>query len=309
MRTSYKYYFICVLFLFACKQESKKTIPTNLPEPDPVVEILTQAMDFQAPDTIRSGWQHIRYKNASPETHFVIFEKYPEGKDITDAEKEVVPPFQEGMEHILAGEQDSAMVAFGKLPTWFSEIVFMGGTGMIGPGRVAESTVYLEPGYYVMECYVKMPDGTFHSAMGMIEPIIVVSDSTSLEPAAPDVTLEIGMDSGIVIKDSIIRGQNSFRVNFRDQKPHEHFIGHDINLARLTEEASLDSLVSWMDWSQPEGLSTPVPEGVIFLGGMNDLPAGKHGYFRVNLEPGRYVLISEVPNALEKGMLREFRVE
>ncbi len=305
-------YALCILLLLpflACKETSKEKEVAGEEPAEQFVEVVTQKMDFQVADTLQSGWQRFRYKNASPETHFILLERYPEGKSIADTEKEVIPPFQQGMDHILAGESDKALEAFGKLPAWFSEIIFTGGTGMIGPGRVAHSTVYLEPGYYIMECYVKMPDGTFHTAMGMIEPLVVVADTTGIAPPEASVTIEIGSEKGIQVQDSITAGEHVFRVNFKDQKPHEHFVGHDVNLARLEEGASLDSLVAWMDWSQPKGLSTPVPKGVVFLGGMNDLPAGSHGYFTARLDPGRYALIAEVPKADEKGMLYEFEVK
>ena len=59
----------------------------------------------------------------------------------------------------------------------------------------------------------------------------------------------------------------------------------------------------------PTGLmSSTLPEGFTFLGGMNDAPEGSIHYFEVNLEPGQYVLISEVPNAGEKGLLKTFTV-
>jgi hypothetical protein len=47
---------------------------------------------------------------------------------------------------------------------------------------------------------------------------------------------------------------------------------------------------------------------VNFLGGMNNMLAGDTGYFTANLEPGRYVLIAEVPNPASKNMLKTFTV-
>jgi len=61
-----------------------------------------------------------------------------------------------------------------------------------------------------------------------------------------------------------------------------------------------------MNWTDPKGLITPAPKGITFLGGVNDMPAGSTGYFTVTLEPGNYTLISEVPNALSKKMLKTF---
>ena len=95
-------------------------------------------------------------------------------------------------------------------------------------------------------------------------------------------------------------------VGVRD---HENFVGHDLNLVKLSDDSNLDALESWMNWADPKGLITPAPDGVKFLGGVNDLPEGSTGYFQVNLEPGNYAWISEVPNAASKKMLKTFSVE
>ena len=47
---------------------------------------------------------------------------------------------------------------------------------------------------------------------------------------------------------------------------------------------------------------------ITFIGGTNDAPAGSTQYFKVNLEPGKYALISEVPNTKAKGMLKTFTI-
>ena len=39
------------------------------------------------------------------------------------------------------------------------------------------------------------------------------------------------------------------------------------------------------------------------------MPAGSRGYFTVTLTPGSYAWVSEVPGAVEKGMLRTFTVD
>ncbi|NNF18157.1 MAG: hypothetical protein HKN61_00135 [Flavobacteriaceae bacterium] len=284
----------------SCKEDPKEEQEVKKEE---VIEVLTEVMDFQLKDTIRSGWQTFRYTNASNEPHFILLDKYPEGKNIKDGEKDVMPIFQEGMELINKGEMDKAMEAFGKLPPWFSEIVFSGGVGLVSAGKMAESTIYMEPGYYVLECYVKMPNGVFHGVMGMVKELVVVQDTTTHTPPEPTVRIAISGAEGIQVQDSIKAGPQVFQVTYKDQVTHENFVGHDINLVRLEENADLDQLEAWMNWVDPKGLISPAPEGVVFLGGVNDMPAGRTGYFTAELEPGSYVLISEVPNAREKNML------
>jgi hypothetical protein len=301
----------CTIFMTtACRQNNKKeSAAAAEAKNDTAVMVVTNVMDFQIQDTIQSGWQTFRYTNKSAEPHFLLLEKYPDGKNIEDGKKEVVPVFQNGMNLINEGDMDAAMKAFGELPEWFGSIVMMGGTGLISPGETAVTTLHMEPGYYVMECYVKMSEGVFHSAMGMLEDLVVTTDSTTyLPPSANTVPVYISSTDGIVVNDSILPGQQVFEVNFIDQVIHEHFIGHDVNLVRLDTPASLDLLEPWLNWSDPKGLITPAPEGVTFLGGVNEMPAGYVGYFTANLVPGEYALISEVPSPAKKNMLYRFRV-
>ena len=101
-------------------------------------------------------------------------------------------------------------------------------------------------------------------------------------------------------------GPQTVAVHFEDQVLHEHFLGHDVHLARVAPETDIEVLVAWMNWALPAGLQTPAPAK--FFGGINELPAGNTGYFSANLEPGEYAFIAEVPAADEKGMLHRFTV-
>ena len=270
-------------------------------------QVITNAMDFVSSDTINAGWTKIVYKNLSTEPHFILFDKYPEEKSIIDTKKDVLPPFDEGMALIMEGKNDEAMEAFGKLPEWFSEIVFSGGTGLISPKGTAVSHVNLKPGYYIMECYVKMPDGKFHSSMGMIKELFVVEKENTNQ--APDANVEINLSSenGITYEGALLSGKNVIKVNYIDQIVHENFVGHDLSLVYLEAEADLRELERWMNWATPTGLmSSTLPAGITFLGGTNDAPAGSVHYFEADLKPGKYAFVSEVPNAMEKGMLQTF---
>lgn len=54
------------------------------------------------------------------------------------------------------------------------------------PGRTAETTL-LAPDNYVMECYIKMPDGTYHWKKGMFKDLHVMADTTKAKaPQSPD---------------------------------------------------------------------------------------------------------------------------
>ncbi|UJH90370.1 hypothetical protein LZ575_16215 [Antarcticibacterium sp. 1MA-6-2] len=212
------------------------------------------------------------------------------------------------MNQINNGNTEQGFAEFNKLPTWFFDVVFTGGAGLISPSGTAQTTVNLEPGKYVIECYVKMPNGMFHSAMGMLAELDVLpANNNRRKPIARD-TITISSELGIAFKDEIQPGEHTFAVNFKDQIAHEHFIGHDVHLVRLKDENSIKDLNNWMNWADPEAFKTPAPQGVEFLGGTQEMPAGNTSYFTVTLTPGNYALIAEVPNPIDKNMLKTFTV-
>lgn len=309
MRTLLTFFFL-LLTLFACKTKEKdKTTPEKKPLEFGEVLISTQSMEFFVADTLYSGWNTLIYENKSPEVHFVMMDLYPEGITIENTKAELLPPFDDGMRLIMENKMDSAMVAFGNIPKWYQQVKFLGGTGLVSPKHTAKSTVYLEPGRYIMECYVKMFNGEWHTSHGMLKEIIVTNQTTELTPPTPSAIIDISSTDGLILKDSIISGNQIFQTNFIDQKVYENFVGHDINLVRYDNTASLDSLIQWMNWMNPKGLITPAPEGFTFLGGMNNLPAESKGFFEADLVPGNYVLISEVPAADEKNLMYTFSIK
>ncbi|WP_250437104.1 hypothetical protein [Hanstruepera flava] len=302
---------------WACNNDNRKTEPASediveveetIQKPKNVIDIVTRSMEFICADTIPSGWNTFRYDNKSNETHFFLLDKYPEGKTVENAITDVAPVFEEGMGLINAGKAEEGFAAFGKLPEWFGEVIFSGGSGLIAPKHTGMTTVKLLPGYYIMECYVKMPNGKFHTSMGMAKPIIVVEKDSGNQPPEPTINITLSGEEGISYDQGITKGKQIFSVFFKDQKQHENFVWHDINLVKLESHASEDALEAWMNWSDPKGLITPVPNGITFLGGVNDMPAGNTGYFYADLKPGKYAFISEVPNTKSKGLFKAFEV-
>ena len=271
------------------------------------VEVVSTGMNFKMPDKIKSGWVTFSYENKSKLTHFLLIEKMPEfegeQKTAEDSKAEVVPAFQNIMNAIIAGKEE---LPLGELPAWYNEVKFVGGPGLIAPGETAATTLQLEPGTYVVECYVKSPDGVFHSTNGMIEGLIVTEESSNSTAPKPTLEMRLSSEKGISVDKNIRAGKHTIAVHFEDQKAQEHFLGFDVHLARLNDNTDIEELTAWMDWSSPGGLATPAP--VTFLGGTQEMPGGNTAYFHVELKPGKYAWIAEVPNAAEKGMLKIFTV-
>jgi hypothetical protein len=299
-------FFFCLNGCVSDKKTDQKE--ENLVKKEKVIEIITQNMEFQVADEIPSGWNIFRYTNKSTQVHFFLIDKYPEGKTIEDAEKIVAPIFQDGMDLINQGKTEEGFAAFGKLPEWFGEVVFMGGSGLVSPGQTCETTLKLDPGYYILECYVKMANGQFHSNMGMVKELIVTEKISDISPPSANLKINISSTEGMVYSDYPAKGVNTFSVFYKDQIVHENFVGHDVNLVKLEDNANINALENWVNWVDPKGLITPSPEGIIFMGGVNDMPGGSTGYFTATLDPGNYALISEVPDASGKNLLKQFTI-
>ena len=283
-----------------------------------LVEITARGMTLDGPEEIPSGWTTFRFHNESGMIHFAALQKLPEGVGIDDQQAEVAPVFQEGMDLLNEGQVDEALAAFGQLPAWFFDVVFLGGPGLTAAGVTGETTVHLEPGTYLLECYVKT-NGVFHSfdadpeTYGMVMEITVTDEDSGAEAPRPtlDVAISSGGDlysGGIEVDGALRPGRHTVAVHFEDQAVHEHFLGHDVHLAQLGPDVDLDALATWMNWTGPTGLQTPAPAGVKFLGGVHEMPAGETGYLDVLLTRGCYAWIAEVPDPAGKGMLQTFSV-
>lgn len=281
---------------------SEEIPPLSAPQAG-VVEVTARDFAFQAPDRIGSGWTTIRFANEGQQEHFMVLWRLPEDKSFQQFMDEVVMPFREGVEPYRAGEVDrqGMMELLGELlPEWFADVEGAGGPGMTSPGRVSQTTVKLEPGDYVMECYVRAPDGRFHNELGMLKLLTVTEEKTGSEPPDADASLTLS-NYAASVDGALSAGEQTVRVDFADEP--EGMLSHDIHLARLGEDTDLDDVVAWMDWV--DEMQTPGPAE--FFGGAEHMPAGSTAYVTVDLEPGRYAWISELYGP--RGVVQEFSVQ
>lgn len=288
-----------------------------------VVDVTAEHQAFEmSTRVIGAGWTTFRFRNRSHAPHFMVVEKMPvhEGdqKTVDDSRAEVVPVFQNIMDS-FRGEAPSFPDAGSELPPWYGDVVFVGGPGLTSAGETSATRVRLEPGTYVVECYVKTEDGTFHSTNGMIEGLTVTEGGNRAgRRPAPSARVTISSEDGIRTFGQIRRpGVHTVEVEFEDQTVYGHALGHDVHLVRLGPGADLRELDDWMSWAgpggfgspSPGGLASPEPAGVTFLGGVQDMPGGSEAYVRTFLRPGDYAWIAEVPEPAAKGMLVEFSVD
>lgn len=270
-----------------------------------VIDVVAEDYAFDAPNSIPSGWVTFRMQNEGENHHFALLSRLPDGKTMDDYMTEAVPPLNDAWHAVRLGEMDKAEAmrrAGPLLPEWFGFLQRTGGPGLLEPGGVSEVTLYLEPGDYFVECYLKTPEGEFHAMEGMIRPFTVTSESSPASPPSADweVTLT---NEGVAAPDEIAPGRHTIAVHFVEQP--EVGGDHDLHLARLEEGMSAADIVPWLDWIDAEGFWNPAPTA--FVGGTHELPAGSTAYITVDLEPGRYIWLSQM--TADQGMLDEFTVQ
>jgi hypothetical protein len=288
------------------------TVAESDASPQNVLELRAVGMRFEGPHQIPAGWVTIRFENLSNMVHFALIDRLPPGVTPKEMASEVAAKFQRGMDLIAAGETESAMQVFGTFPEWFGDVVFLGGPGLLSGGETAEATVFLEPGEYMLECYIKT-NGVFHSynpqpgELGMVHGLSVIGPAVSTAEPDANFTLAISSEGFKSVEGELRPGRNMIRAVFQDQKVYANFVRHDVHVLRIDEDTDLDAVGAWMDWSRPDGFETPAP--AVFVGGLNEMPAGNTAYFSVDLAPGRYAFIAEVPSPAENGFLLPFTVK
>lgn len=291
--------------LMAAPAASLAQAPIDAPDgATHVLDVTAVDYAFRAPDEIVSGWTTIRFTNEGEEPHFVFVSRLPEGKTIEDYESRLSAPFSRAWYAVRDGRAspDEALdQLFAELPEWFPAVELLGGPGLTGPGRTTRMTMKLEPGNYVLECYAKTADGEIHYMEGMIRPLVVRTARSDAAPPTADIRITLS-NFEMAIDGEPGRGPHTVAVHAAENP--EVGWGHSVHLARLDPGTDVSEVVRWMNWFEIDGLRTPAPAQ--FLGGVHAMPEGHTAYFDVDLEPGRYLLLSEATGHL--GVLREFTV-
>jgi hypothetical protein len=268
-------------------------------------------LSFVGPTEIRSGWTTIRINNDSGMTHHGLVYRLPDGITEEMVNEQVVRPIQEGLTANIAGDLDRAAEIMHTIPAWIGGFVYMGGPGMISHGVAGETTMYLEPGEYIVECYVKT-NGVQHNynpipgARGMVLGLTVKEEPGGMSEPDANVTLAISNSGYAIENGEFVAGENNVRVKFVEQRLYNNFVGHDAHFFRILPNTDVEASAKWVDFFPNDGQQTPAPAH--YVGGIHDMPEGSTAYIKMRLEEGEYGIVAEVPDAQEIGLFRRFTV-
>src|SRR4029077_15445586 len=176
------------------------------PAPPPagpnVVTITAMDYAFTLPDTIPAGLTTLRLVNQGKELHHASLIRLKDGKTVAD--------FQSGLQ--------AAMQSHSPPPAW---IAVTGGPNAITPGATGVATQTLEPGNYVVVCWIPTPDGTPHIMKGMMHAMVVTA-AEAPAAAARAVALSIKLtDYDFVLSAPLTAGTHTVRVENSGAQPHE----------------------------------------------------------------------------------------
>lgn len=244
-----------------------------------VVTITATEYAFDAPAQIPAGLTTLRLVTNGKEMHHATLIKLEDGKTIDDFKQ--------------------AMQKEGPPSSWMS---MSGGPNPPRPGGTTEETQILEPGNYVLVCFIPSPDGVPHIAKGMLRPI-TVTPSTGTQAAAPvpDITVKL-VDYGFEPSKPITAGKHIIRIENAGKQPHE------LVLVRLAPGKTVQQLASWV-----EKMDGPPPGEP--LGGVASIHPGGYGFITADLTPGDYGFLCFVPDSKDgkphvaHGMVEQFKIE
>lgn len=223
------------------------------------VELRGDEYAFVLPETIEGGWTTLEFTNTGGEWHEFALAKLDAGKTMADVHRYLADP---------KSQQQPP-------PEW---VEIRAGLPTLDAGEEGALTQRLEPGRYVLLCFLPAPDGKSHIEHGMVREFVVEGDANADAPEA-DATLELG-----AWRDApqLEAGERTIELRNDGDEPGSVFL---ISLEPGKTEADLDR------WERG-GLRGPAPAR--FLGGAIDVPAHSSVYYTVELEEGReYTLLDD----------------
>lgn len=243
----------------ACARDSAP--PADSTAPPQEVTITASDFAFQLPAApIHSGLTTIRLVNQGQEIHHVTLIHLTGGKTMADFMAALANP--------------------GPPPEW---MVAMGGPNGAPPGGEANATLILEPGSYVLACFIPSPDGVPHMAKGMSLGLEVQpADAPAAAVPAGDIGLTL-MEYSFALSQTPTAGTHTFTVTNQGKEAHE------VVLVQLAPGVTMDQAVAWFEGGE-QG-----PPPVAPVGGLSGMNPGQVQNFTADLAPGTYGLICFVP--------------
>ncbi len=182
---------------------------------------------------------------------------------------------------------DQLAAAFAKgVDVAFGLVTLTGGPGAVLPGGSTEVILNLTEGQYMIACFIAGADNIPHMAKGMLMPL-KVSAAPAVAAPSPAVTGTITLfDFNFTMPDTLPAGRSMYSVANTGAQFHEFSVN------QLPPGQTVDDVNAYYAAPAPRAHQPPM----IPMGGMNALTKGTTGITVLDLSPGNYVAVCNVPD-------------
>jgi uncharacterized cupredoxin-like copper-binding protein len=258
-----------------------------------------QDYSFAGPATIEGGLVTLQLKNAGKELHHLQLLKFNDN---------------------VTADQVIGAMASGNPESVFRFVSAVGGVGAIDPTGTAQVTENLQPGQYLLACFIPSPsDGIAHAAKGMVKPLTVTAAPAGQPAASPSAAATVTLkDFSFDSPATFNAGQVTIKVDNAGPQI------HDMSVIKLAQGKQVQDALNFLQAvSAPpppvaasgsvssSGASGSVTVGTSSVaakpaaggpppfqdvGGINGLSQGLSGWANVNFTAGDYAFICNVPD-------------
>jgi hypothetical protein len=223
------------------------------------VELRGDEYAFVMPETIEGGWTTLEFTNTGSEWHEFALAKLGAGKTIADVRDYLADP---------KSQQQPP-------PAW---VQIRAGIPTLDGHEEAALTQRLEPGRYVLLCFLDAPDGKTHIEHGMLREFVIEGDAEADIPEA-DAALQLGSWQAAP---ELEAGERTIELRNDGDEPSSVF------LTSFRPGKAEKDLTAW----EESGMRGPAPAR--FLGGVIDVPPHTSVYYTIDLEQSQeYTLLDD----------------
>ena len=249
--------------------------------PGLVVEVAAGEFFFQAPDSIPAGLTTFRLRQIG-----LVHRRVAAGGAARDSLASDPADQTRGLHMLWLVRLDSGktMADFhraheaGERTPWTQNL---GGPGFALPPGTSNATLILEPGNYVLTCFVgsaREDRKRFHLLNGMFRALTVLPNNAPVAAMpAPDVVIRVSETGALQYSAPIRAGRRVLRIENAGAR-HFEFSVRRVAPGRTTAEA--------LAWRPADSPRTPPPFEP--LGGLSDVPPGGSLITTMTFEPGDY---------------------
>jgi hypothetical protein len=232
----------------------------------PTVNVTEKDFSFDAPDSVQAGLTRIHVVNQGKEDHQAQLLKLNPGVTLQQLQA-------------AAGGDPAAVLPF---------VAVAGGGGTAPAGGSQDIVQNLQPGQYVLVCFISGDDNVPHIAKGMIKPLAVTGTAPAQVTLLATPNTVTATEFKFAAPASVNAGQVTLQFTNSGSQPHE------MTIVKLNGNLTAQQFAALA--ANPNATPPAGPPPFSSVGGVGGLVPGGSGQTTLNLTAGNYVLVCYIPD-------------